>query len=204
MRTRMAILVSGVQVELREVVLRNKPQEMIGISPKATVPVLQLPNGQVIDESLDIMRWALTHGDPEGWLDHVDDQLIATNDGPFKAALDRYKYPARLGLENGEAYRDAAIAHLVDLDARLHKAPFLGGQRLRFTDAALFPFVRQFAATDQRWFDAQDWSALQRWLHAISGSEMFMTIMARYPAWKSSDPQVNFPPTNVMPAKAGI
>jgi glutathione S-transferase len=181
------------QVGLREVVLRDKPQEMIAISPKATVPVLHLPDGEVIDESLDIMRWALGKNDPEGWLDHVDNALIAANDVPFKEALDRYKYPTRFGLENGEAERDSAMAHLLALDKRLQITAFLGGEQLAFTDAAIFPFIRQFAATDRCWFDEQDWPALRHWPDQLAASEMFAAIMMRHRPWLPGDMPVRFP-----------
>jgi glutathione S-transferase len=200
----MAVAVSGVQVELREVVLRDKPAEMLEISPKGTVPVLLLPNGQVIEESLDIMRWALDRNDSESWLAHVDEDLIADNDGPFKQALDRYKYPHRYNLADGLEHRDAALVHLEKLNDRLTDCAFLGGAKRGFTDIALFPFVRQFAATDQAWFDAQPLPALQSWLTSLIQSELFAAIMARYPQWKAGDAPMLFSDGIVMPAKAGI
>lgn len=193
MRARMAVSVSGVEVELREVVLREKPAEMLEVSPKGTVPVLLLPDGAVIEESLDIMRWALMQSDPDGWLRHADDMLIAANDGPFKQALDRYKYPHRYGLPDGVEHRDAAMAHLSALNDLLDGAPYLGGSHPALTDIALFPFVRQFAATDQMWFDAQPLRALQRWLQSWLASELFAHIMVRYPQWKAGDPPTRFP-----------
>lgn len=193
MRARMAVAVSGVQVELREVVLRDKPAEMLEVSPKATVPVLLLPDGEVLEESLDIMHWALGQNDPEGWLAHVADDLIEANDGPFKHVLDRYKYPHRYDLPDGIQHRDAGLVHLTELDAKLRSAPFLGGDRCGFTDIALFPFVRQFAATDHIWFDAQPLPALQRWLSGLLQSELFVQIMTRYPQWKAGDAPTLFP-----------
>jgi glutathione S-transferase len=187
MRARMAIAASGVQVELREVVLRDKPAEMLEISPKGTVPVLLLPNGQVIEESLDIMRWALDRNDPENWLAHVDEDLIAANDGRFKQALDRYKYPHRYGLADSFAQRDPALVHLEKLNDRLADCAFLGGAKRGFTDIALLPFVRQFAATDRAWFNAQPLPALQSWLTSLTQSELFAAIMTRYPQWRAGD-----------------
>ena len=192
MRARMAVAVSGVGVELREVVLRDKPVEMLEISPKGTVPVLLTPDGVVIEESFDIIRWALMQRDPDGWLRHADDRLIAANDGPFKQALDRYKYPHRYGLQNGTEHRDAAMVHLAVLNSLLEDAPYLGGEQPALTDIALFPFVRQFAATDKSWFDAQPLTALQRWLQAWLASELFAIIMTRYPQWKAGDPPTRF------------
>lgn len=193
MRARMAVAVSGVRVELREVVLRDKPPELIQASPKGTVPVLVLPDGRVLEESLDIMHWALGENDPENWLSRVDDKLIATNDGPFKAALDRYKYPHRYELADGLGHRDEAVAHLTGLEARLTDSSFLGGEESLFIDAALFPFVRQFVATDQAWFDQQPLPALQNWLSTMIQSELFAAIMHRYPPWKAGDSPTIFP-----------
>ena len=122
MRARMAVAVSGVHVELREVVLRDKPPEMLEASPKGTVPVLVLPDGGVLEQSLDIMRWALAHSDPKDWLTHDDQNLVLATDGPFKEALDRYKYPHRYDLTDGSAHRDAALMHLGDVRGDVARA----------------------------------------------------------------------------------
>lgn len=193
MRARMAISAGRRTVELREVLLRDKPSEMLDISPKGTVPVLDLPEGSVLEESLDIMLWAFEQNDPENWLGHIDARQIAANDGPFKAALDRYKYPHRYDLPDGLTHRDEALEHLEALDRRLSDTAFLGGNQRGFTDIALFPFVRQFAATDQMWFDAQPMPALQRWLAVMIQSELFASIMTRYPQWKAGDTPTIFP-----------
>jgi glutathione S-transferase len=193
MRARMAVAVSGVKVELREVVLRDKPAEMLAVSPKGTVPVLELPDGRVLEESTDIMHWALEQNDPDNWLRHVDTDLISANDGPFKQALDRYKYPHRYDLPDGMEGRDKALVHLNELDKRLTNAPFLAGGTCGFTDIALIPFVRQFAATHQAWFDAQPLSALQGWLAALLQSRLFACTMTRYPQWKQGDVATLFP-----------
>lgn len=193
MRARMAIAVSGVQVELREVVLRDKPPEMIAVSPKGTVPVLLLSADHVVDESLDIMRWALAQNDTANWLAHADAGMIAANDGPFKQALDRYKYPHRYGLADGLEHRDAALKHLSDLNDILARQAYLGGRAPAFTDIALFPFVRQFAATDPLWFDALPLPALQAWLNGLLASDLFGQIMARYPKWTAGDETILFP-----------
>ena len=193
MRARMAVAVSGVHVELREVVLRDKPAEMLEASPKGTVPVLVLRDGRVLEQSLDIMRWALAQSDPKGWLLHDDQALVLATDGPFKQALDRYKYPHRYDLTDGNAHRDAALMHLGDLNDRLAATPYLGGAQPAFTDIAIFPFVRQFAATDALWFGALPLPALQSWLAALVGSDLFAAIMTRYPQWKAGDAPVHFP-----------
>ena len=189
----MAIAASGVRVELREVVLRDKPPEMIAVSPKGTVPVLVLGDDHVVDESLDIRRWALAQNDPENWLVHSDAGMIAANDGPFKQALDRYKYPHRYGLTDGLEHRDAALKHLSGLNEILATQPYLGGSAPSFTDIALFAFVRQFAATDPLWFDALPLPALQAWLNGLLVSDLFAQIMTRYHKWTAGDEIIPFP-----------
>jgi glutathione S-transferase len=193
MRARMAIAASGVRVELREVVLRDKPPEMIAVSPKGTVPVLVVGDDHVVDESLDIMRWALAQNDPADWLAHADPGMIAFNDGPFKQALDRYKYPHRYGLADGVEHRDAARDHLSGLNKKLATQPYLGGSAPAFTDIALFPFIRQFAATDPLWFDALPLPALQAWLNGLLASDLFGQIMTRYPKWTAGEDTILFP-----------
>lgn len=188
----MAVAVSGVPVELREVVLRDKPAEMLAVSPKGTVPVLVV-DGRVIDESLDVMHWALAQNDPEGWLSHVDADWIAANDGPFKQALDRYKYPHRYDLADGLVHRAIGLDHLTALDKALSAAPFLAGQVFGFTDIALFPFVRQFAATDAAWFDALPLPHLHAWLMALTSSALVETIMVRHRQWQAGDAPNVFP-----------
>lgn len=189
MRARMALIMSGQQVELREVTLRDKPASMLALSPKGTVPVLALPGGAVIDESLDIMRWALREHDPERWLDGNDGALIAANDGPFKQHLDRYKYATRHGSDPLE-HRAAGMAWLGELEARLESNAFLCGERRMLADIAIFPFVRQFAAADQAWFDAQPVPRVQAWLRALIGSELFDRAMVRRAAWQPGDAAV--------------
>jgi glutathione S-transferase len=177
MRARLALAVSGVQYELREVSLKNKPPELLAASPKATVPVLVLPSGQVIDESLDIMRWALEQNDPDGWLNlgPLDDMLtlIAANDGRFKHALDRYKYPNRYPLESGGDVQAFALAQrfkagswLQTLEPRLSQG-WLFGYKASIADMATLPFVRQFAHTDADWFAAQPWRRCRLGWHGL-------------------------------------
>jgi glutathione S-transferase len=186
MRARMALLVSETPFELREVKLSAKPAEMLVASPKGTVPVLVLPNGHVIDESLDIMRWALLRHDPENWLDGVDAALIEANDGPFKLHLDRYKYADRHGT-NAVEHRSAALALLVSLESRLTGQRWLCGERQSLTDVALTPFVRQFAATDEVWFGEQPLPGVQRWLAHQLASPLFERAMMRQETWRPAD-----------------
>ena len=189
MRARMALLVSATPVRLREVVLRNKPEEMIAASSKATVPVLVLPDGQVIDESLAIMHWALERNDPENWLQGsaAETALIAEADGPFKENLDRYKYPTRYENVDPLDHRAAGQAFLEKLDGLIQPSGQLMGAKPTLADHAIFPFVRQFANNDRDWFDQLPLPALQKWLGDHLASPLFATTMVKYPQWVSGD-----------------
>ena len=192
-RARMALWVAGVTMELREVKLAAKPPQLAEASPKATVPVLVLADGTVIDESLGIMRWALAQHDPEGWLAGDDAALIAANDGPFKHHLDRAKYPGRYG-DDAIDHRAAALALLVPLEERLERAPQLCGPSRGFTDIALFPFIRQFAAIDPPWFAGQPLPRLQSWLEGHATSDLFAAVMPKFAPWQAGDAPVRFGP----------
>lgn len=198
MRARMALLISGTPVRLREVVLRDKPEEMIAASPKATVPVLVLDDGpdnsNVVDESLSIMHWALERADPHGWLEdkEVGAALIAEADSDFKDNLDRYKYPTRYDDVDPDAHRSAGLEFLVKLDKRLADHGQLLGKQPRLADYAIFPFIRQFANNDRNWFDAQPIPALQSWLAAHLDSDLFAAVMKKYPQWKTGDEEPIF------------
>lgn len=192
MRARLALLASGMVCEIREVKLAAKPAEMIAASPKATVPVLVLADGTVIDESLDIMRWALGRNDPEDWLSRDDGALIAANDGPFKHHLDRYKYPERHASDPIE-HRAAGAAMLARLEERLTSNPNLCGEAMGITDAAIMPFVRQFAQTDRAWFDAQPLPKVQSWLERHTTSASFARAMVRLAPWRAGDAPIPFP-----------
>ena len=199
MRARLAVAASGVKCELREVVLRDKPAQLIEVSPKATVPVLIQPGGQVIDESLDIMLWALRQHDPEQWLAPSRGDLsemlalIAACDGEFKRHLDRYKYPQRFEGADSIAHRDAAAQWLYSLNERLEKTSYLFGERPALADYAILPFVRQYAHTDLDWFRAQEWAQLNGALQAWLASTLFDSVMQKYEAWKPGAPRVVFP-----------
>lgn len=201
MRARMAIAASGQTCALREVVLRNKPPEMIAVSPKGTVPVLVLPDERIIAESLEIMQWALGNNDPQGWLAPLNndrdgiDALIAENDGPFKDALDRYKYPTRYENTDSLEHRGQGLAFLEKLNARLLKTAYLCGNEFTLADAAIAPFIRQFANNDSEWFNALNLSGVQNWLHSILESDRFLGVMEKYPAWESGMDEPAFPST---------
>lgn len=192
MRARLALLVSGTACEIREVKLSQKPADMIAVSPKATVPVIVRPDGSVIEESLDIMRWALEQNDPDGWLEREDSELIAANDGPFKYHLDRYKYPNRHA-SNPEEHRAAGSELLRVLEARLVSHSNLYGDERGFTDAAIIPFVRQFAETDRTWFDIQPLPKLRTWLECHIRSPLFRAAMVRLMPWRPDDEPLGFP-----------
>jgi glutathione S-transferase len=189
MRARMALRVSGVAYEHREVALKSKPAEMLAVSPKGTVPVLCLPTGEVLDQSLDIMLWALQQNDPQAWLPSTPVNWalahdgIALNDGEFKAHLDRYKYPQRFGLADGVQHRTQATDMLMRWQSLLQAQSFLAGDKWGLLDACVAPFVRQFARTDRAWFEAQPWPQLAQWLVAFENSDAFLAVMHKYPLW---------------------
>jgi glutathione S-transferase len=206
MRARLAIAASGLRCELREIVLRSKPPEMLAASPKATVPVLVLPGGQVIEQSLEIMLWSLQQNDPEGWLapEHGTLQamqaLIAENDGVFKQHLDRYKYPNRYPQEHAgdeqpfaQAHRASAACWLMELETRLGRHACLSGSATSLVDMAILPFVRQFAHTDTAWFSSQPWPHLNAWLRRWESGVVFQRVMGKYPPWQSGQAGIAFP-----------
>ena len=199
MRARLALLASGIQCELREVVLRNKPAEFLTTSPKATVPVLVTPNGEVIEQSWDIMMWALRQHDPAHWLPSDANvfergmQLLHRCDGEFKQQLDRYKYPQRHGLEDGTAARDEAMFFLANLESLLKQQRYLFNSSIGIFDAAILPFVRQFAHVNIDWFAAQPLPSVQAWLSAFENSTDFKRAMTVYPAWADNSPTTVFP-----------
>ncbi len=199
MRARLALLASGTDCELREVALARKPPALLLASPKGTVPVLVLPGGRVLEQSLDIMFWALSHHDPQHWLPasawdmKQAMALIAHNDGDFKANLDRYKYPSRHELPDGLAHRTQGAQFLQTLDTQLSLLGFLHGSHFGLLDAAIAPFVRQFAHTDPAWFASQPWVALQQWLAAFEASDAYLGIMGKVPAWADGQPSSFFP-----------
>ncbi|MGR8931309.1 MAG: glutathione S-transferase [Gammaproteobacteria bacterium] len=194
MRARLAIVSAGIAVELREVQLKNKPLAMLQASPKATVPVLVLKNGKVIDESLDIMQWALNINDPDNWLEFRSEafKLTKRNDSEFKHFLDRYKYADRYPEKPAAYYRSQGELFLHELEQRLQKSAFLCGPRFGFADAAIAPFIRQFAAVDNPWFASSPYPALRKWLQDFLRSALFNNIMPPYQAWNPIAPAIIF------------
>lgn len=201
MRGRMALAISGLEYEHREIILRDKPASMLEFSPKGTVPVFVTEQGEVVDESLSLMQHALGLNDPEDWLEGKNaraEQYIADNDGPFKHHLDRYKYASRYSddAKRGDVdltHRHAAEGYIAKLEARLNESPFLSGETRGFADIAIFPFIRQFANTDRDWWNGPQndtdgtkvppYPATHAWLEGHLSSELFTSIMAKIPLW---------------------
>lgn len=178
----MALLASGAAYAHREILLRDKPRAMLAASSKGTVPVLVLDDGSVIDESLDIMRWALARNDPGGWLLRADMALVANFDDAFKHHLDRYKYAVRYDADP-LVHRAEGLRLLTGLGEQLAGVDYLGGATPGFSDIAIFPFVRQFAGVDARWFAAHAPESVRAWLAMLTGSELFERAMIRIAPW---------------------
>ncbi len=189
-RARMAIASAGIPCELREVKLSNKPGEMLRLSPKGTVPVLHLPGGEVIDESLEVMHWALQQKDPGSWL-RLDSAtakaLISKNDSEFKSNLDRYKYHVRYPENSQLAYRRAAEGFLQIIEKALlsHHGRGLLQDNITLADIAIFPFIRQFSRVDYDWFRNSDYRSTIAWLDELEGSTLFKQIMLKYEPWQA-------------------
>lgn len=194
MRARLAVQSSGMSVQLREIVLSEKAPEFLASSPKGTVPVL-VSGKKVIEESLDIMSWALSQSDPEAWLKipDVGYDWISRNDGQFKAALDHIKYSSHFSNLNLNRERETAAKFLNDLDLLIADSSWMFGENCSLSDMAILPFVRQFYNIDNEWFNAQGWQNLHRWLISFLGSTRFSSIMAKYDKWVSGDSTVLFP-----------
>lgn len=197
MRARMALAVAGLDPEHREIDLKDRPAHLRELSPKATVPVLQLEDGSVIDESLNVMRWALAQNDPEGWLPHEEeaaetDRWIAANDGEFKHDLDRFKYADRYEDSDPLQARDRAERFVIELDGRLRSHRYLLRDTIALVDVAIFPFVRQFAAADRAWFDDTAHSKVHRWLADWEADPLFRAIMTKIAPWQPGDPAIGF------------
>ena len=199
MRARLAIAVSGQIVQLREILLRDKPAAFLATSAKGTVPVLDLLDGTVIDESLDIMMWALGANDPDGWLDiwrkqpEEAERFLDNVDGPFKHDLDRYKYASRYEVSAARQHRENGAQFLIELDQSLGATGALSGDGLGFLDFAILPFIRQFRIADPEWFDVQPWPYLHRWLQEFLGSAAFLRVMQKYPPWQEGTKAIRFP-----------
>jgi glutathione S-transferase len=197
MRARMAVKISNQEVELREVLLREKPQSMIDISSKGTVPVLQLAPNQVIDESLDVIKWALSLNDPFNWKRSSDaeksKEFMEMNDGDFKHHLDRYKYSKRYENEDPEHHKEKCLSFINEIEKELNNSRFLYDNNISSLDISILPFVRQFRAADMQWFDSLDKPNIKMWLNNFLESDLFKSIMMKYPQWKEGDEKIIFP-----------
>lgn len=206
MRARMALAYAGIDYEIREISLRDKPKSMLSISPKGTVPVLWIPeiqeenldqfankdSGRVIEQSLEIMQWALTQNDPGDWWVSAPEFIrqdilrwIEINDGPFKKILDIYKYSERHPeLNQKESFARALEIQLLPMECALQKHRYLIGKKMSLADVALFPFVRQFYMVDPEQFNQAPLNSLQQWLQGFLESSLFQSVMLKYDVWK--------------------
>ncbi len=177
-----------VSVELREVLLNERPQSLYKISSKGTVPVLLLKDGKVLDESLDIMRWAIKQGEQKLYEDKLNEQnqLIKYNDTKFKYWLDKYKYHVRYLEHSREYYQRKCSKTLAEYDMRLRENAYLMGDRIRLADIAIFPFIRQCANVDQNWFNNK-YPNLNQWLEIWKQSRLFKSVMMKYNQWRLGD-----------------
>ena len=185
-RARMALQYAGIDVDIREISFHDKPKHLLSISPKGTVPVLVLSDTQTIDESLDIIDWALDRQDVDGWLSADIDltkALIVENDTVFKASLDAYKYPERNPENTQVEHRAVGEVFLQKLEARLETSDGLFGSLPTLADIAIFPFVRQFRGVDIAWFEASPYIQLNAWLTTLIESELFVSIMQKHPTY---------------------
>jgi len=197
-RARFSLYYAGIKCELREVDLKNKPAEMLKISSKGTVPVLQLPEGQVLEQSLEIMYWAISQNDPQNWhlnkasLPETIDKFIKINDTNFKDALDKYKYTTRYPGEDRAINQEKCLEFLHILQYRLEEHAYLFANKISIADIAVFPFIRQCRLTDEKWFDAQPLPAVHHWLANFLTSRTFTNIMAKYEPWSPDDEPIIF------------
>lgn len=194
----MAIAFAGKPFELREILLKDKPHPMLVASPKGTVPVAVLNDQLVIEESLELMLWALSNNDPQGWLQNLDDslELIFRNDDEFKYWLDRYKYQVGYPEHSQEYYRAKAETFLAALENILTGSDFLIASQPRLADIAIFPFVRQFAFVDKAWFESSEYVQTKRWLDYWLDHRLFEAVMEKYQVWENGASPIFFPDTD--------
>ena len=196
MRARMAIHIRGQKCELREVLLRDKPPSMLEYSAKGTVPVLILQDGKVIDESLDVIDWALNLNDPDDWQRSKDTkktkELIKINDGEFKYHLDRYKYSKRYDNEDPEFHRKKCLKFIESINNELNNSKYIFDDNISYADIVLLPFIRQFRIADIEWFDSLPYDNLKKWLSSFLNSSLLNSIMKKYDLWKEGDKSIVF------------
>ena len=194
MRARLALRLCKIQCIIREISLKAKNSEFLRVSPKATVPVLVLPNGEVLEESLDIIYWSLKQNDPlklktNNQLANKTDKLIELFDTEFKFHLDRYKYSSRYNIKNSQVYRDKARDILVEINTMLESKNYIGGNNISLLDISILPFVRQFRIADKEWFDDNlGLENVNNWLNTFLNSDLLASIMTKYKVWEKDDP----------------
>ena len=192
----MAIHISGQKCELREVLLRDKPPSMLEYSPKGTVPVLILQDGYVIDESLDVIDWALNLNDPDDWQRSKDTkktkELIKINDGEFKYHLDRYKYSKRYDNEDPEFHRKKCLKFIESINNELNNSRYIFDDNISYADIVVLPFIRQFRIADIEWFDSLPYDNLKKWLSSFLDSSLLNSIMKKYDLWQEGDSLIIF------------
>ncbi len=196
MRAHMALKNAGIKIELREVELKNMPQQLLDLSPDATVPALQVSKDEVLTESWDIVIWALSQHDPDNWLGNDSrylqdaEMLIETNDYSFKNDLDYYKYAERHPEQTQEQYRLACEEFIDELEDMLSDNRYLLADRVSLADIGVFPFIRQFSLVDKNWFEQSDYSAVRNWLQRLIDTDLFQQIFQKHPAWQTNDTTV--------------
>ena len=192
----MAIHISGQKCELREVLLRDKPPSMLEYSAKGTVPVLILQDGNVIDESLDVIDWALNLNDPDDWQRSKDTkktkELIKINDGEFKYHLDRYKYSKRYDNEDPEFHRKKCLKFIESINNELNNSRYIFDDNISYADIVVLPFIRQFRIADIEWFDSLPYDNLKKWLSSFLDSSLLNSIMKKYDLWQEGDSLIIF------------
>ena len=198
MRARLALRLCKIECIIREISLKAKNSEFLRVSPKATVPVLVLPNGEVLEESLDIIYWSLEQNDPSklkvnNQLGRKTSKLIELFDTEFKFHLDRYKYSSRYNIQNSQVHRDKAREILVQINTMLEGKSYMGGKNISFLDISILPFVRQFRIADMKWFDNNlGLDNVNKWLNIFLNSDLLASIMTKYKVWEIDDPVTFF------------
>ena len=198
MRARLALRLCKIECIIREISLKAKNTEFLRVSPKATVPVLVLPNGEVLEESLDIIYWSLEQNDPSklkvnNQLGRKTSKLIELFDTEFKFHLDRYKYSSRYNIQNSQVNRDKAREILVQINTMLEGKNYMGGKNISLLDISILPFVRQFRIADMKWFDNNlGLDNVNKWLNIFLNSDLLASIMTKYKVWEIDDPVTFF------------
>lgn len=194
MRAHMALKKSGIKVELREVKLSDMPTEALTVSAKATVPLLVFADGTFLDESWDIVKWALQQNDPDLWMGKDNEflldteMLVETNDFSFKEDLDHYKYADRYPEKTQQQYREACEEYIEELEELLDEHVYLLSDDISVADISVFSFVRQFSMVDEAWFEQAPYPKVRAWLHKIVDTELFQIIFRKHKLWDNTDP----------------